>query len=236
MKLSENEQQEVVANVIRYAKTDQSLKKLFDNDEHIDYDKLETIDNVFQFITKGFLYLAGITIYGFSFCLMCHPYKASKYFIVAILVALVFLILATVTGFGGSLIEDNLRANMSDKSQVSLENNRYNWPEFGKDTVFEDVVGKNEAKKFQYEVTFSYMVCKSGTANKIIKNSTELVSLVNTLTDLAGKRYGNLTGYQNGKKVQKARYEYDITKMNTYASTKEKSLKDLAETEHQIEQ
>lgn len=126
MKLSENEQQEVVANVIRYAKTDQSLKKLFDNDEHIDYDKLETIDNVFQFITKGFLYLAGITIYGFSFCLMCHPYKASKYFIVAILIALVFLILATATGFGGSLIEDNLRANMSDKSQASLEDNRYN--------------------------------------------------------------------------------------------------------------
>ena len=36
--------------------------------------------------------------------------------------------------------------------------------------------------------------------------------------------------------MQKARYEYDITKMNTYASTKEKILKDLAETEHQIEQ
>lgn len=238
MRLSDNEQQEVVANVIRYAKTDQSLKKLFDNDEHVDYNKLERIDNVFQFITKVFLYLAGITMYGFFFWfwLMGHPYKASKYFIVAILIALVFLILATVIGFSDSLLENNLRANMSDKLQASIEDNRYNWPEFGKDTVFEDVVGKNEAKKFQYEVTFSYMVCKSGTANKIIENSTELVSLVNTLTDLAGKRYGNLTGYQNGKKVQKARYEYDITKMNTYASTKEKILKDLAETEHQIEQ
>lgn len=72
MKLSANEQQEVVANVIRYAKTDQSLKKLFDNDEHVDYNKLERIDNVFQFITKGFLYLAGITMYGFFFLVLAN--------------------------------------------------------------------------------------------------------------------------------------------------------------------